>query len=108
MEYRKMNDLTQEDLAKKIGVTKQAISNYEKGRSSPYLSKLKPIADTLGVSASWLIGYCVPMNYKEDDTFKTIGSMPQFKNILEGIQGLDESSVKLIIDLAIKMKGESK
>jgi len=48
------------------------------------------------------------MNYKEDDTFKTIGSMPQFKNILEGIQGLDESSVKLIIDLAIKMKGESK
>lgn len=42
----KMN-LTQEELAKKIGVTKQSISDYERGRSDPSPKTMKKIAKAL-------------------------------------------------------------
>ena len=35
--YRAMHDLTQEDLAKKLGVTRQTIISIEKGKYDPSL-----------------------------------------------------------------------
>ncbi|WP_209591479.1 helix-turn-helix transcriptional regulator [Methanococcus voltae] len=35
--FRAMNDLTQDELAKKIGVTRQTISAIEKGKYDPSL-----------------------------------------------------------------------
>jgi putative transcriptional regulator len=42
--YRAMNDLTQEDLARKIGVTRQTILAIEKGRYVPSLDLAFKIA----------------------------------------------------------------
>jgi len=46
--YRKRLDLTQEELADKIGVTWEMISRYERGESSP-MNKLKKISEALSV-----------------------------------------------------------
>lgn len=44
------------DLAKMLGVSRQAIDNYRNGVSDPPLSKLIQLADYFGVSIDWLLG----------------------------------------------------
>jgi transcriptional regulator with XRE-family HTH domain len=52
---RKDKGLTQEDLAKKVGVGIAQMRRYEKGASSPTLEVIKAMSKTLGVSADELI-----------------------------------------------------
>lgn len=52
---RKRCGLSQEALAEKIGVSRQAISKWETGEATPELSKLAILAKTFGVTADWLI-----------------------------------------------------
>lgn len=47
--YRAMHDLTQEDLAKKVGVVRQTIHAIEKNKYVPSLSLAFKIADEFGV-----------------------------------------------------------
>ena len=47
---RKKNNLSQEELADKIGVTRQAYGFYESGMAKPPLDKAKKLADIFGVS----------------------------------------------------------
>ncbi len=55
-DIRHKSGLTQRDLADKVGVTAQAVSKWERGSSCPDISILDEIADTLGVSVSYLLG----------------------------------------------------
>lgn len=57
MQLRKMNDLSQEELAEKIGVSRQTLSKYETGESLPDIEKCKVLADVFGVSLDDLISY---------------------------------------------------
>lgn len=51
---REQAGFTQQDLAKKLGVTKNAISNYENGVSSPKWEILVEIFDILHVDPNFL------------------------------------------------------
>ena len=51
---REMAGLTQQDLAEKLGVTKNSISNYENGVSSPKWDVLVKIFDVLCVDPNFL------------------------------------------------------
>lgn len=52
---RKQLGLSQEALAEKIGVSRQAISKWETGEAAPEISKLPLLARTFGVTADWLL-----------------------------------------------------
>ena len=52
---RKKNNMTQQELADKIGVTDRAISKWENGRGMPDLSLMKPLCDELGITINELI-----------------------------------------------------
>jgi len=47
--YRAMNDLTQENLAEKVGVTRQTIHAIEKGKYDPSLELAFKLAGLFGV-----------------------------------------------------------
>ncbi|WIK67060.1 helix-turn-helix domain-containing protein [Globicatella sanguinis] len=47
--------LKQEDIAKKLGVTKSAYGRWERGECNPRCDKLKKLAQILGVSIDSLI-----------------------------------------------------
>lgn len=53
---RQENKMTQEELGKIIGVSKAAISKYEKGLVKPSVSSLWDMADFFNVSVDYLIG----------------------------------------------------
>ena len=48
-------NITQEQLAERLGVTGKAVSRWETGRGMPDISLLEPLADALGVSVSELL-----------------------------------------------------
>lgn len=53
---RKLKDMSQKELAKRTGVSVQAISNYEIGIQEPTSSRLIKFADELGVTIDFLCG----------------------------------------------------
>ena len=55
VELRKIHDMSQEELADKIGVSRQTLSKYETGESLPDIEKCKLIADVFGVSIDDLL-----------------------------------------------------
>ncbi|MBO4458732.1 MAG: helix-turn-helix domain-containing protein [Butyrivibrio sp.] len=56
-ELRKINNMSQEELAEKIGVSRQTLSKYETGESLPDIERCKLIADAFSVSVDDLINY---------------------------------------------------
>ena len=54
---RKMNHLSQEELAEKLGISRQTLSKYETGESVPDIEKCKVIADYFEVSIDDLVNH---------------------------------------------------
>lgn len=51
---RKAAGLTQADVAAKLNVSRQAVSRWESGDTTPTMDKLKTLAKLYGVSLDWL------------------------------------------------------
>ena len=54
---RKMHGFSQDELAEKIGVSRQTLSKYETGESLPDIEKCKLLAEVLDVSLDDLVNY---------------------------------------------------
>ena len=54
-ELRKEKQMTQKEMAEKLGITDKAISKWERGLSYPDISMLEPIAELLDVSVMELL-----------------------------------------------------
>ena len=57
VELRKLNNMSQEDISEKIGVSRQTLSKYETGESLPDIERCKQLADLFGVTVDDLISY---------------------------------------------------
>jgi len=90
---REQAGLTQQDLAKKLGVTKSAIGNYENGVSSPKWEILVKIFDALNVDPNFL--------YQDDFSVDAITSTRPLsstqKVLLDAFDQLnDEGQIKAV------------
>ena len=54
---RKLNHMTQEDIAEKLGVTRQAVAKWESGETIPDLEKSRQLAEVFGVSLDDMANY---------------------------------------------------
>ena len=57
IQLRKLHKMTQEDLAEKVGVSRQAVAKWESGETAPDLEKARLIACAFGVSLDDLANY---------------------------------------------------
>ncbi len=89
--YRKRQGLTQDELAKKLGVTNQSVSKWESAQCCPDIGLLPKLADIFEISIDELFGrknekeihydLCSELPWNDDNTirvFRTLG-----KKILE-------------------------
>lgn len=89
--YKKKSGLTQEELAKKLGVTNQSVSKWESAQCCPDIGLLPMLADIFEISIDELFGrknekeihydLCSELPWNDDNTirvFRTLG-----KKILE-------------------------
>lgn len=97
-ELRKQhNNMTQDELAKKLGVSQQTISKYERGLVEPDSENLKKLATLFGVTVDYII------------ECSDVKSMPSVSNIPAGIymrlakeaeeMQLDKEDIDYIINL---------
>ncbi|MCU5201303.1 helix-turn-helix domain-containing protein [Bacillus paranthracis] len=90
-ELRKNSKITQEQLGNAIGVSKMAISYFEKGKKSPGRESLEKIADYFEVTTDYLLGRSEDpeLNEEEDKVVSEEG-----KNIMSLIESLPEDERK--------------
>lgn len=60
---RKIKQLTQEDVADKIGVTRQSVAKWESGETVPDLEKCRLLAELFGVTLDDLANFEPEENY---------------------------------------------
>ena len=74
VQMRKLLFMTQEELAEKVGVTRQAVAKWESGDSLPDLEKSKLLAEALNVSLDELA------NHEPEDNLG-LGLAPKGKHL---------------------------
>lgn len=74
IQLRKMKQMTQEDIAGKIGVTRQSVAKWESGETIPDLDKCRMLAELFGVSLDDLANY-------EPDAGLDMGLPPKGKHL---------------------------
>lgn len=95
IKLRKELNLTQEELAQKIGYTRTAISAWEIGRNEPSNADTIKLADYFGVSTDYLLG---KSDIRNPEEFKYAYNRPKEAD------GLSDEEVNDALRLYKKMK----
>ena len=85
---RKMHGYSQDELADKIGVTRQTLSKYETGESLPDIERCKLLADVLDITLDDLVSYD-----KEDDENLGLGVPPKVKHVFGMVKVGDKGQI---------------
>lgn len=64
---RQNKQMTQEELASRLGVTPQAVSKWERGQGFPDITLLEGICTILSIDANILLGLNIPKNVVENN-----------------------------------------
>lgn len=71
--YRKKNNLSQDELAEKIGVSRQSVSFWETGQTQPTLDNIISLSKIFNISSDELLGNTESINIMQnEDTVSTI------------------------------------
>ena len=84
---RKMHGMSQEELAERIGVTRQTLSKYETGESLPDIEKSRAIAEVFEISLDELV--------TADDRMLMPGGTPKGKYIFGVVKVGDKGQIVL-------------
>lgn len=86
IDLRKCNNMSQEELAERIGVTRQTLSKYETGESIPDIEKCSVIAKVFGITMDDLV------NYNKDENMG-IGVPPKGKYMFGMVKVGDKGQI---------------
>lgn len=91
LELRNKAGLSQDELAEKVFVTRQAVSRWENGETTPNTDTLKLLSKLFDVSINTLLGsprelicQCCGMPLKDDDIIGRDAVVVQMKIIVNG------------------------
>ena len=101
-DLRIIHNMSQEQLAEKVGTTKQAISQYERGIRKPKYEILEAIADYFNVDYDYLIGKTPKTTFLPQMLTLQL-SKKEFR-ILEAYRNADKDTKK-IIRMLLKIDG---
>lgn len=109
---RNRDGLSQEELAKKLGVAKSTVSMYEVGKREPNFEMLEAIADTFNVDINFLLGKAdeEPSYYTNPETAKLAQEAfddPDTRILLDAKKDLDPDDLKMVIDMVKRLKGNN-
>ena len=106
---REEKSITQEQLAEKLNVTRQAVSNWENGKTQSYRKYINQIAEYLNTSVSYLLcetDDSTPPN-KEPAPELYPGQAQDLAKIYEELETLDIEQLKIIKKFVKSLKSES-
>lgn len=93
LDRRKQLKLTQEELAKKVGTTKQMVSKYELGQRSPKVAMANAFAEALETTLDELLGV------EETESYSNEPKTPEARLLVKGIDKMPEEQRKAILNM---------
>lgn len=99
-ELRIKRGLTQEELARQIGVTKGAVANYENEVSSPKIELMYKLFDALQCDANYL-----HQDDMKSNVYRDSSTPEEFENIIKKYRTLDEHG-KDMVDMVLDKESE--
>ena len=107
---RRLNGLTQEGLAKKVGISRSALSHYEKDRREPDYETLDELADFFEVSTDFLLGRTDKQKETTNDELEKLLKDPQTNLMFNGWKEMSEEerkeAIRMINYIQFKKKEE--
>ncbi len=98
---RKLKELTQEELAEKLGITKNAVSKWERGLCLMDMSLLKPLSEILDVSINEILaGEKIEekdIAKKSEENIIKLTELVHLKSMKYGVIGMALFSIILVI-----------
>ncbi len=98
---RKEKNLTQEELATKLGITKNAVSKWERGLCLMDMALLKPLSEILGVSVNEILAGEIiedkDIEKKSEENIVKLTELIDLKTIRYGIIGMALFFIVLVI-----------
>ncbi len=98
---RKLKELTQEELADQLGITKNAVSKWERGLCLMDMSLLKPLSEILGVSVNDILAGEIIDNKdiekKSEENIIKLTELANLKSMKYGIIGMALFSIILML-----------
>lgn len=116
-QLRVSHNLTQEELAKIVGVSGKAVSFWELGTHAPRMGTIQKMADYFGVSKSYIIEGSGGFNITQYDNIFPLETkkIPLLGNIAAGepimteenFESYVELGADINVDFALRVKGDS-
>lgn len=103
-ELREKNEVSQSNVAKAVGITRQAVSLYEKGEREPKLETWQKLADFFGVSVQYLQGISDVPNANSSLAAQTSEALFQAVGNQKKDQPIDFELVDRLITMAASAK----
>lgn len=88
-QLRQEKGITQDELAKEIGISRSAIGMYERGERRPDFETLERIADYFGVSFNFLLGSIREYEDAQNDSLELFGYRAKALNGLNNLMRFD-------------------
>jgi transcriptional regulator with XRE-family HTH domain len=95
---RKARGLTQEELGKRVGVSKRMIAHYEVGSKAMTVPSLQRIAEALGVKVATLVANDQAATFDDERLMKP--ALKKRVEVLEQLPAADQQAIFRMIDNA--------
>lgn len=109
-ELRERRGLSQVALADKLGVSKSAVSMYERGERNPDFETLEIIADFFNVDMNYLLGKDDGSTYYLDpeaaEMAKEIFEDPNLRILFDASRKVSKEDLQLVVDMVKRLKKE--
>lgn len=105
---REREDLSQRDLAEKLGISKSTISMYEMGKRRPKFEDEEAIADFFNVDLNTLRGKRINENDPTEQLVKAYVQSAEDRELLERYHNLSpdtRKSIDLLIEADLRKRG---
>lgn len=99
-ELRGITNERQEDVAKKLRITRATYANYETGKTEAPIETLCQIADYYGVSLDYLC------EHHTNNLLDLSGKTTEFKNLINIIANFDDKKIINLTGYAIRLAQE--
>ncbi|MGI6579905.1 MAG: helix-turn-helix domain-containing protein [Saccharofermentanales bacterium] len=109
--FLKLNDLSQADLAEKLGVSTATASDWSNGKKLPRMDKIEEIADLLGIKISDLLenktnkqneGYYI--NKKTKEVANTIANDKELRLLFDAAKDAPPEDLKAVHEMLKALK----
>lgn len=111
-ELRTKKELSQQQLATALGISKSAISMYEIGEREPDFETLEAIADFFNVDMNYLLGDDNKSTYYLDPEAAQIAqevqARPELKVLFDASRNVSTDDLKFVIDMIDRLRKDEK